>query len=127
MAIFPRTVLSWNVDTADDITESSLSLFIALEPKIEILVIGVSDEEVTRELQTKISSILKPYGIATEILKTETVSVVLNFVSFQCKTISMLTNLNYYHFTGLYYIQFFECRKSICCCCIDSTKEDNIR
>lgn len=88
MAIFPRTVLSWNVDTADDITESSLSLFIALEPKIEILVIGVSDEEVTRELQSKISSILKPYGIATEILKTETVSVEIIFFLFNVKRFS---------------------------------------
>jgi NADH dehydrogenase [ubiquinone] 1 alpha subcomplex assembly factor 3 len=34
MAIFPRTVLSWNVGSVDDINEDSLSLFCMLEPKI---------------------------------------------------------------------------------------------
>jgi hypothetical protein len=34
MAIFPRTVLSWNVGSVDEINEDSLSLFCLLEPKI---------------------------------------------------------------------------------------------
>jgi hypothetical protein len=34
MAIFPRTVLSWNVGSVNEVNEDSLSLFCLLEPKI---------------------------------------------------------------------------------------------
>ncbi|XP_023227952.1 NADH dehydrogenase [ubiquinone] 1 alpha subcomplex assembly factor 3-like [Centruroides sculpturatus] len=37
LAIFPRSVLQWNVKTVDDINENSLSLFYLLEPKIVFL------------------------------------------------------------------------------------------
>lgn len=34
MAIFPRTVLSWNVGNVHAVNEDSLTLFCLLEPKI---------------------------------------------------------------------------------------------
>lgn len=34
IAVFPKTVLSWNVSGHEDIDEESLSLFVAVEPKI---------------------------------------------------------------------------------------------
>jgi NADH dehydrogenase [ubiquinone] 1 alpha subcomplex assembly factor 3 len=34
IALFARTVLSWNVSSHEDINEESLSLFTTLEPKI---------------------------------------------------------------------------------------------
>lgn len=74
MAIFPRTVLSWNVATIDDINENSLRLFCALEPKIELLVIGIGDEPVTPELSKRLQQIMKTYKINVEVLKTEAVS-----------------------------------------------------
>lgn len=73
MVIFPRSVLAWNVDTVEDITENSLRLFIAMEPKPELLIIGTGDEAVTREMQTRIFKILKPHKISFEILKTDQV------------------------------------------------------
>lgn len=73
MVIFPRTVLSWNVASVDDINEQSLQLLLALEPKLELLIIGTGDVGITPELNKRIFSILKPYGIRVEILKTETV------------------------------------------------------
>lgn len=73
MAIFPRSVLSWNVCTVDDINEDSLSLFWVLEPKIEILVIGVGEEQVTPALANAISTITRKHKINTEILPTEQV------------------------------------------------------
>lgn len=73
MVIFPRTVLSWNVDSVDDISEQSLRLLLALEPKLELLIIGTGDVEVTPELYKRIVTILKPYGIRVELLKTEAV------------------------------------------------------
>lgn len=73
MVIFPRTVLSWNIDTVDGIDEHSLRLLLALEPKLELLIIGTGNAEVTPELNKRLLSIVKPYGIRIEILKTEAV------------------------------------------------------
>lgn len=73
MVIFPRTVLSWNVASVNDINEQSLQLLLALEPKLELLIIGTGDVEITPELNKRIISILKPYGIRVELLKTEAV------------------------------------------------------
>lgn len=43
--MFPKTALSWRVPTPEDITPRSLALFAALEPKIDILVLGVGDKK----------------------------------------------------------------------------------
>lgn len=73
MVIFPRTVISWNVNTVDDINEHSLRLFLALEPKLELLIIGTGDTDVTPELSKRLLAIVKEHGIRVEILKTESV------------------------------------------------------
>lgn len=79
MVIFPRIVLSWNVDSVDDVDENSLRLLLALDPKLELLIIGTGDTEVTPELSSRILSLVKPYGIRIELLKTE---VVHHFILF---------------------------------------------
>ncbi|VDM81301.1 unnamed protein product [Strongylus vulgaris] len=49
VALFPKTALSWRVQTPADITPHitprSLSLFAMLEPKIDILVVGAGDKK----------------------------------------------------------------------------------
>lgn len=87
MIMFPRTVLAWNVNTVEDITENSLRLFILMEPKPELLLIGTGNELVTLDLIDRIYKILKPYNLAFEMLKTDRVCVctssrlnVLNFL-----------------------------------------------
>lgn len=73
IAIFPRTILSWNINTTDQINVESLRLFCVLEPKIDILIIGTGDEEVTPALVNRLAQILKKYKINVEVLKTEQV------------------------------------------------------
>lgn len=73
MVIFPRTVLSWNIGSVDEIDEHSLRLFLAMEPKLELLIIGTGNVEVKPELYHRILKIVKPYGIRLEVLKTEAV------------------------------------------------------
>lgn len=73
MAIFPRSILSWNIQTVDDITEESLSLFCVMEPKLEILVIGVGDGDVSPALSNRIKGITRKYKINVEILPTNQV------------------------------------------------------
>lgn len=73
MIMFPRTVLAWNVNKVEDITENSLRLFTLMEPKPELLLIGTGDEPVTLDLIDRIHKILKPYDLAFEMLKTDRV------------------------------------------------------
>lgn len=73
ICIFPRTVLSWNVASVDDIDENSLRLLLALEPKLELLIIGTGDTEVTPEVYHRIQKIVKVQDIRVEVLKTEAV------------------------------------------------------
>lgn len=75
MIVFPRTVLAWNINTVEDITENSLRLFTLMEPKPELLIIGTGDEQVTLNLIDRIHKILKPYNLAFEMLKTDRVCV----------------------------------------------------
>lgn len=44
IVIFPKTIFSWNISGVEEINEKSLSLFKSLEPKIDILVIGLGDK-----------------------------------------------------------------------------------
>lgn len=78
MVIFPRTVLSWNVNSVEDINERSLRLVLALDPKLELLIIGTGDEEITPQLYQRMLSIVKPFGIRIELLKTEAVRIEIN-------------------------------------------------
>lgn len=58
----------------DDIDEHSLRLLLALEPKLELLIIGTGDTEVTPEFYYRIQKIAKTQNIRVEVLKTEAVS-----------------------------------------------------
>ncbi|XP_055312011.1 NADH dehydrogenase [ubiquinone] 1 alpha subcomplex assembly factor 3-like [Sitodiplosis mosellana] len=88
MVIFPRTVLSWNVNSVDDINEHSLRLLLALDPKLELLIIGTGDKEVTPELTNAILSIVKPYGIRIELLKTDVACTTFNFMNAESRFIA---------------------------------------
>lgn len=75
MVIFPRTVLQWNINSIEDIHVDSLSLLLAVEPKLEIVIIGVGDDDIPPELNNRIHAIFKNSGIAVEVLQTKHVSV----------------------------------------------------
>lgn len=82
MVIFPKTVLAWNINTKEDINENSLRLFCALEPKIELLIIGIGDEKVTPDLGRTLAGIMKKYNINVEVLRTEAVRLfTINYFS----------------------------------------------
>lgn len=71
-----RSVLSWNVGSVDDINEDTLSLFYILEPKIDILVLGLGDTIVTPEFTKRILAFMRKYKVNIEILTTESVRAI---------------------------------------------------
>jgi len=78
--LFPRTVLSWNVGSAKDITPESLTLFSLLEPKLDVLVIGIGDGSCKPDAP-KIIAYCRRLGINVEILKTEEACATFNFLN----------------------------------------------
>lgn len=59
--------------SSEHINEETLSLFCVLEPKIDILVIGIGDQQVTPEFSKRIMQFMRKYKINVEILGTEAV------------------------------------------------------
>ena len=88
MAIFPRTVLSWNVGNSENINEASLSLFGVLEPKIDILVIGVGDDKITPAFSKKIVEYMRKYRINVEVLSTEQACTTFNFLNHEGRVVA---------------------------------------
>ena len=113
IAIFPRTVLSWNVGSCQDINEASLSLFCILEPKIgqiafcyskikrcsvtskfslfflwwtDILVIGVGD--VGQKLNPDVIRYLRSLKIGVEIMPTERACATFNFLNVESRCVA---------------------------------------
>lgn len=64
-----------------DIDDKSLSLFTVLEPKIDVLVIGIGDQSVTAELSKKLMLFMKRYDINVEVLPTEQACTTFNFLN----------------------------------------------
>ncbi|XP_026313914.1 NADH dehydrogenase [ubiquinone] 1 alpha subcomplex assembly factor 3 [Hyposmocoma kahamanoa] len=79
MAIFPRSVLSWAIRGSEQITEDSLRLFKLLEPKIDLLVIGLETRE--RKAQDSVFMAARRAKLNVEILATEHACSTFNFLN----------------------------------------------
>ncbi|CAG0898416.1 unnamed protein product [Darwinula stevensoni] len=79
VALFPRTVLSWQVASVDDINEESLSLFYMLEPRLDVLVIGTGDRG-TR-LNLDIIKFLRSKRLNVEAVPTESACATFNYLN----------------------------------------------
>lgn len=79
LVIFPKTILCWNVASAKDINRKTLSLFTILDPKPDIVVLGLE----TNYNQNAIREMKKPLlenNISVEVLPVERACGVYNFL-----------------------------------------------
>lgn len=74
-------MVSWNVDGLQDVNEDSLSLFFTLDPKIDILVLGLGDEKVSPAIYTNILQQVRKFKMNVEILPTEQACATFNFLN----------------------------------------------
>ncbi|XP_052870329.1 NADH dehydrogenase [ubiquinone] 1 alpha subcomplex assembly factor 3 [Anopheles cruzii] len=88
MAIFSRTVLSWNVESYEDINDATLSLFCAIEPKIDVLVVGIGDQTITPAFSRKIIDFMKQHKINVEVLGTEQACATFNFLNAENRVVA---------------------------------------
>ncbi|XP_065408963.1 NADH dehydrogenase [ubiquinone] 1 alpha subcomplex assembly factor 3 isoform X4 [Chrysemys picta bellii] len=77
-AIIPRAILQWNVGSYQDITKESLVLFRLLEPRIEILVLGVGDK--VERLEPGVLKFMRECGIAVEVQDTPNACATFNIL-----------------------------------------------
>ncbi|EDW92410.1 NADH dehydrogenase [ubiquinone] 1 alpha subcomplex assembly factor 3 [Drosophila yakuba] len=88
ISVFPRSVLSWNVNSFEDINEDSLSLFPTLEPKIDVLIIGIGDQAPPPALSKRIIEFMKKYKINVEVLRTEQACATFNFLNAENRMVA---------------------------------------
>jgi len=81
IAIFPKTVLSWRVPSPADITPESLELFFVLQPKLDILVVGVGEKRNVDSVRARVAAAISNRRIGYEILPTEDAMGVFNFLN----------------------------------------------
>ncbi|ESN97223.1 hypothetical protein HELRODRAFT_85671 [Helobdella robusta] len=79
--LFPRSLLHWNVGGLQDINEDSLHLFTLLDPKIDILVLGVGNHENVKKVDFKILQYMRSKKINVELLPTDQALSVFNFLN----------------------------------------------
>lgn len=82
MLLFPRTVLAWKIDGSNDVTEESLKLIDMLEPKIELLVLGLDAEYHPQSpLMQDLRKLMRKLGIAHEIQPVDKAISIFNFAN----------------------------------------------
>ncbi|CAG0913247.1 unnamed protein product [Notodromas monacha] len=88
MALFPRSVLSWNVWTPEDIRKETLSLFFMLAPKLDLLVFGVGDASNVRVCHSRIMEVMREHRVGAEILPTAEAVSTFNFLNAEGRSVA---------------------------------------
>lgn len=85
-AFFPRTILNWDVEGPWDVTPESLSLFWLLEPKPDVLIIGVGDKGM--KISDEVRVFMNNKKISLEVLDTGAACHVFNFMNSDCRNVA---------------------------------------
>ncbi|XP_046828719.1 NADH dehydrogenase [ubiquinone] 1 alpha subcomplex assembly factor 3 [Vespa crabro] len=80
--LFSKSLLFWNVASAKDINKDSLVLFNILEPKLDLLIIGL-EKDYDHKFISNLKQIIKDLDINSEILPVDQACSVFNFVNLE--------------------------------------------
>ncbi|KAL1458169.1 hypothetical protein WDU94_008338 [Cyamophila willieti] len=80
LVVFNKVIFSWNVESDLDITLDSLCLFAHLEPKLDVLIIGLSDYKQNAAALVPVVCKMKKF-CNVEVLPTERACATFNFLS----------------------------------------------
>lgn len=61
-----------------------------MQPKLDVLIIGVGDVEPTREFSNLILSFMKKYRINVEVLRTDSACATFNFLNAERRMVAAL-------------------------------------
>ncbi|XP_077987755.1 NADH dehydrogenase [ubiquinone] 1 alpha subcomplex assembly factor 3-like [Glandiceps talaboti] len=86
VAILPKTLVHWNVSGFEDINEGSLSLFHVIEPKIELLILGLGTT--TQRLDPELHKFMRSKGIALEVQDTAHACQTFNYLMNESRVVA---------------------------------------
>lgn len=86
VAVFPRTIFQWDVNSVSDISEEALSLFWMVVPKLELLIIGVGDQGL--DIDPKVRLFLERKKISVEVLPTSQAVPTFNFMNVDNRNVA---------------------------------------
>ncbi|XP_020291836.1 NADH dehydrogenase [ubiquinone] 1 alpha subcomplex assembly factor 3 [Pseudomyrmex gracilis] len=78
--LFPRHAISWNIKSGKHINEASLSLLTVLEPRPDILIIGL-DEKYDFAFLRHLRELVRKLDVSAEILDVHKACSVFNFLT----------------------------------------------
>lgn len=78
--LFPRHAICWNVQSGRHINTESLSLFTVLEPKPDLLIIGLDDQYDFAHIKS-LRECVQKLGINAEIVSVYNACTAFNFVN----------------------------------------------
>lgn len=79
--LFPNVIFQWKVKTIEDINRDSLTLFKLLEPKLDLLVIGIGEPRAwSHAAMTRMRKEVKASGVNAEIMATRDAVATYNFM-----------------------------------------------
>lgn len=78
--LFPRHAICWNIQSGRHISNASLSLFTVLEPKPDLLIIGLDDKYDFAHIKS-LRECVQKLGIITEIISVYNACTAFNFVN----------------------------------------------
>lgn len=89
MVIFPKTLLSWNIASSTEMNEESFSLLLNIEPKLDIVVIGLDDDYPHQSsFLQNVKTLFKKHKISTEILPVRQACSTYNFLNAENRYIA---------------------------------------
>lgn len=116
---FPKTVLSWHIESFERINADSLMIFGLIQPRIETLIIGAgADETSSSKLGQSVLEIMHKFKINVEILTTELVRPSTG----ASKPQNSFQYAIFFSMIGMYTIQLFECRRPNDSCSFNTTE-----
>ncbi|KAF2353443.1 NDUFAF3/Mth938 domain-containing protein [Trinorchestia longiramus] len=86
IALFPKSILSWNVGSAESVTREALSLFYMIAPKIDLLVLGIGDPG--SKFDISLMPFMRNKGISLEVLSTEKAVATYNFLTEEGRSVA---------------------------------------
>lgn len=78
--LFPRQALCWSIASGKYINEATLSLITVLEPKPDLLIIGLDDKYDFSHIR-KVQELVQKHNISVEIVSVLKACMVYNFVN----------------------------------------------
>lgn len=86
IALFPKSVLHWNVTSPDEINEAALTLFTILEPKLDVLILGIGARG--NKISPDIIRYLRSKKINVEILPTAQAVSTFNYLNSERRAVA---------------------------------------